>query len=142
MEEESLVFNLWPEGRAMPASSFPALEAAKCARLQSVEAFERLHLLLMRAYCTDCRDISQRDVLVILAEEAGLDLDRFLSDLDSASQRGKVVAEYQECVEKYPGWGVPTAVFGGDIVLAGAVPIDMYRRAIGAARRSALSSQP
>ena len=136
-EEKSLVFNLWPEDRAMPASSFPALEAAKCAQLQGAEPFERLHLLLMQAYFADCLDISQRDVLVALAEKAGLDLERFCLALDDGSHREKILTEYRECQEKYPGWGVPTAVCGGDIVLAGAVPVEIYRRAISAASRVA-----
>ncbi len=134
-EEEGLVFRPWPEDRPMPATSLPAQEAAKCAALQGPEVFERLHLLLLRAYCTECQDISQRDVLIALAKEAGLDLERFIPAFDSGSQRERVVDEYQECLEKYAGWGIPTAVFGEDIVLAGAVPVDMYRRAISAARR-------
>lgn len=108
----------------------PALEAAKCAELQGNEACERFHIALMKAHFEQNRDISEREVLVAVAGEVRLDVAKFISDLDSGSQISKVIAEYEEAQEEYPGFGIPTAVFGGRHPIVGAVPLDVYRRIV------------
>lgn len=134
-EEPGIRIGQWPDGLPMPSSSFPALEAASAARLQGYDAFERFHLAVMHAYFALCLDVSEREVLLALAGEAGLDVERFRRDLDNARWRELVLADFNEYNQEHTGWGVPTAVFGDDIVLAGAVPLAMYRSAIAAARR-------
>lgn len=129
-EETSICYNPWPESSPVPTSSIPAQEAAKCAALQGEQAFKRLHLLLLRAFFEQNRDISNRDVLLSLAEEAGLDRERFIPDFDSGSQREQVLADYRRGRDDPRFSGVPTAIFNDQFALEGAVPIEMYRRAI------------
>ncbi len=128
-EEEPGHFSAWKPGVMYPSSSLPAQVAARSARLQGQEAFERYHGALFRAFFTECRDISRREVLLELAREAGLDPGRFEAGLDDGALEEAVLADLEEARE-YEGWGIPLAIVGGRYPLAGAVPEQLYRRAI------------
>jgi len=108
----------------------PAQIAGKCALLQGKESFECFHSAVFKAFFQDCRDISDGEVLTSLAADAGLDVERFRADFSSGSQEKVVLAEYEESRSEYEGWGVPLAIISSRFPLAGAVPIEMYRRAI------------
>ena len=129
-EEESISFSSWDPHQPYPASSMPALRAAKCARLQGEEVFQRFHLALFRAFFEDCQNIADREVLLSLAKNAGLDLGKFSSDFDASSQEKEILAEYEDYKDKYEGWGVPLVIVGERYPVVGAAPIAMYRRAI------------
>ena len=129
-EEESIPYKDWPEDGEIPAWSIPALEAAKCAELQGEELFNRYHFALLKAYYADNIDISEREALVTIAREVGLDMDRFLADLDSGAQRETVMAEYEEARRDQQFSGIPTAFFDSRVFFTGGVPVEMYRRAI------------
>lgn len=129
-EEASLNIVPWPADKALPDSSMPAHEAAKCAQAQGREAFERYHMALMKAYFSDCRDISDRPELISLAEEVGLDVGKFISDLESDWPEKEVLGEYGEAVEDGNVIGVPTVIIGERAVLEAAVPLALYRRAV------------
>ena len=88
-----------------------SLEAAKCAALQGEEQFHELNLRLFRAFHQEKLDISDQLVICKLAEEAGLDMDRFIEDMRSHSQREAVIREHDEAIEKYGIFGAPTIVF-------------------------------
>ena len=129
-EEEGFTFKPWESNETYPISSMPALRASKCARLQGESTFQRFHVALFKAFFEDSRNIANREVLLSLAENAGLDVDRFCIDFDSGSQRSEIMADYEEYQSSFHGWGVPLAIFGGRYPLGGAVPIEMYRRAV------------
>jgi len=129
-EEEGLRFNAWDASRDYPGSSTPPLVAAKCAELQGEKALERFQLALLKAHFEEQRDVSQREVLLALAGETGLDIERFASDYDSGRLHGIVMAEYQEAQTKYGGHGIPTVVFNEGFPISSAVPISVYRQAI------------
>lgn len=130
LEEETASFKSWDTSQAYPASSIPALQAGKCARLQGEEAFLRFHSLLFKAFFEENRNISDRQVLVSLAEEAELDVERFSSDFDQGSQVNEVLAESEDGRDKYGGWGIPLVIIGDRYPVMGAAPIAMYRRGI------------
>jgi predicted DsbA family dithiol-disulfide isomerase len=117
-------------GAAMPMSSLPALEAAKCAAAQGVEAFERYHLTLLEAYFTRAQDIGQAVILIDLARQAELDVDRFTLDLASGRMRHLVAAEYLAAHSQGIA-SVPTVILAdaqGAIRVVGEVPLAQYRR--------------
>ena len=130
--KEGAIFNPWPQDKFYPNSSMPALEAAKCATLQGVEAFQRYDLGLYDAFFTRCEDISERDVLVEVARRAELDAERFAYNLDSRSQKSAVMAEHIECVRKFGSMarGVPLLSINDGPPLVGAYPIEVWFRAI------------
>ena len=109
----------------------PAQIAGKCALAQGRTAFERFHHAAFSAFFHDGRDVSDRETLVSVAADAGLDLARFRAGLgDSAPREREVMAEYEQARIEYGGWGVPLAIFDDRIPLGGAVPIQMYHRAV------------
>jgi predicted DsbA family dithiol-disulfide isomerase len=129
---EGTTFAARPPGALMPTSSLPALEAAKCAVAQGNERFERYHLALLKAYFTQGRDISQAEVLIDLAREARLEVDRFTLDLASGGMRGLVLTEYLEA-QSLGVTSVPTVILSdpqGAIRIVGEVPTAQYRRYI------------
>ena len=142
-EEEPLIaFQPWPESRDLPSSSFPALEAAKCAELQDREAFESYHLALFRAFFEHCRDISSRDVVLSVAAEVGLDVARLAADLDRGEGKKRVGSDYKEIRQSGSFAGIPTAIFDQNLPLTGAVPIEVYRRAVETLLKRRVSDPP
>jgi len=130
LEEDKINFSSWNPDQPYPASSMPALRAAKCARLQGGEAFRRFHIALFRAFFEEGMNISERDVLISLAKKTELNIERFKSDLSSKSLEEEILAEYEAGRAEYEGWGIPIVVVGGRYPIAGAVPITIYRRSI------------
>ena len=129
-EEESISFRQWELSEPYPTSSLPALQAAKCAWLQGEQAFLPYHIALFKAFFEESRDISDREVLITLAKENGLDVDRFVADFDLGSQENEIFTEYEDIQANYEGWGIPVAIVGGRYPVLGASPSAVYRRAI------------
>ena len=130
LEEENISFRPWDPRRTHPTSSMAALQAAKCAQLQGEQVFRHFHIALFRAFFEESRNIGDRQVLINLAKETGLDVERFSSDFDRGWQENEVLAEYEDGRGKYAGWGIPLAIIGDRYPVVGASPIAMYRRAI------------
>ena len=128
-EEEGL-FNPWDENQPYPSSSMPAQIAGKCALRQGEDVFERFHNAVLTAFFRDCRDVSQRDVLISLATDVGLDMEKFLADFESDELRQEVLADAEEVRSQYHGWGIPLTIVGGQMPIEGAAPTDVYRRAV------------
>lgn len=110
--------------------SMPALQAAKCVGLQSEEAFRRFHLILFRAYYDEGRNISEREVLISLATEAGVNVEQFTAEYDGGRQKAEVSAEHDYYMENWGPWGIPLVVISDRYPVLGAVSLDLYRRAI------------
>jgi predicted DsbA family dithiol-disulfide isomerase len=114
-------------GTPLPASSLPALTAAKCAERQGSAVFERLHENLFAAHFGDNLDIGRADVLWRLAEDAGLDMARFERDYAAGEAYQSAVADYAEGAAWFGVSAVPTAIFNEKVSLVGAVPVERYR---------------
>jgi predicted DsbA family dithiol-disulfide isomerase len=129
-EEDTISFRPWNPDEPYPASSMPALRAAKCARLQGEEAFQRFHIALFRAFFEEGMNIAEREVLISLAKKTGLDVEKFSSDFSRRLLEEEVLAEREDGRAEYEGWGIPIVVVGERYPIAGAVPTAIYRRAI------------
>ena len=81
-------------GIDLPASSMPALVAAKCAERQSDAAFRRLHDGLFLAHFRDNLDIGKPAVLWRLAGESGLDMARFEQDYAARDAYQAALTDY------------------------------------------------
>lgn len=129
---DGLTFTPWPQDKPYPRSSMPALEAAKCALKQGEEAFRKYDLALFHAFFTRAWDISDRDVLLALVEETGLDRGAFLKTWESGEPRRRVLMEAMECVQRYGSWaqGIPLQTFNDGPPLVGCAPLAVYRRAV------------
>ena len=130
---EGAQFIPWEPEAELPASSIPALAASKCALRQGEEPFGRYHLALLRAYFTEQRDIADWNVLLALAQESGLDLERLVQDLSAGDAIAEVVGDWKEAQETYGVDKIPTVFFSdgkGSVRVVGASPIDQYRRLV------------
>lgn len=129
-EEPSINFQPWPVSQDLPFSSLPALEAAKCAESQGQDAFKRYHMELFRDFFEKCKDISRREELLTVAKEVGLDMKQLEICLDSEKGRHDVLSDYREMKQSGCFAGIPTAIFNGELPLTGAVPLEVYCRAV------------
>ena len=126
--EESRTQFVLPELETeLPASSIPALTAAKCAERQGGAAFAAFHHGLFVAHFHDHRDISCPDVLWRLAQASGLDMTRFQHDYTSAEPYQTVLHDYAEAVAWFGVSALPTVIFNEKVSLVGAVPVAQYR---------------
>ncbi|MCS7206549.1 MAG: DsbA family protein [Dehalococcoidia bacterium] len=130
--KDGLTFVPWPPDKPYPRSSMPALEAAKCALAQGEEAFRTYDLALFHAFFTRAWDISDREVLLALVEETGLERASFLKVWESGEPRRQVLADAQECAHRYGSWaqGIPLQTFNDGPPLVGCAPLAVYRRAV------------
>jgi predicted DsbA family dithiol-disulfide isomerase len=110
----------------LPASSIPALTAARCAERQGPDAFARLHERLFTALFRDGLDIGRADTVRGLAREAGLDVARFEADYAGEAYESVL----SDCAEGAAWFGVsalPTVILNEKLSLVGAVPAERYR---------------
>ncbi len=124
-----IVFNFSPDSRIV--NSFEAHQLLDLALAQGVQ--HPLKLALFRAHFEDGVDISNRDALIAIAAQVGMDADVCRSTLESGAMIDAVR-------EKQAFWtsrgisGVPSMVFGGKFLMTGAQGAqnyaDILRRAV------------
>ncbi len=96
------------EGDDWPATTLPAFEAAWCAFRQGEEAGHDYDLKVRRAFFAEGRNIGRREVLLEIAEEAGLDARHFEGAIKSGEAREAVLKECRSGKERYRVRGTPT----------------------------------
>lgn len=126
-EEPRALFAPPAVGTALPASSLPALVAAKCAEGQGTAAFRRLHDRLFVAHFRDNLDIGRPEVLWRLARESGLDMARLERDQAAGEAYQAVLADYAEGAAWFGVSAIPAVIFDEKVSLVGAVPAEQYR---------------
>jgi predicted DsbA family dithiol-disulfide isomerase len=129
-EESGAVFSLWKHDQPYPSSSIPAQIAVRCAARQGGQAFEKYHMAVFKAFFTECQNISEREVLLDLAKNTGLDIKEFTSDLNTRLGIEEIIADREEYQQNFLGWGIPFVMVDGRYPVVGGVPVVMYRRAI------------
>ena len=110
-QEPELPIGPWraPEWQ-YPVTILPAFEALKCAMLQGERLAWEFSWRTRKAFFDENRCISMRHVLCELAGESGLDVEQFMRDWDSGSQRPTVLAESHRGWEELKVPGSPTFV--------------------------------
>lgn len=106
-------WKLWEQPDGFMSRSLWAFRSGEAARLQGKELFERFHLAQMRARHAEKKDITNPEFLIELAEETGLDGEKFRKDLDDRNLLSKIGKDYSRGVEEHGIWGTPTLVFNG-----------------------------
>jgi predicted DsbA family dithiol-disulfide isomerase len=125
--EEPRALFVPPEIEAeLPASSLPALTAAKCAERQGEALFARFHERLFVAHFHDNLNIGRADVLSSLARECGLHMERFQSDYASGDAYQAALHDYAEGAAWFGVSAIPTVIFNEKLSLVGAVPAERY----------------
>ena len=93
---------------------------------------------LFRAYFTDGRDISNRQTLIDVAAEAGLNRQRAEGVLNS-DEGMEAIKEAGEQAQRLRADSVPFFLINGEITLSGAQPPDVFLEAFNQAINSSLS---
>ena len=93
-----------------PVTILPAFEAVKCAERQDFTLADDLDWAIRGAFFAGSRCISMRHVLLELAEQVGLAMDRFERDFDSGQARAQVIEEARMGWERLKVAGSPTLV--------------------------------
>ena len=102
---------------------WPAFEAVACAGLQCLELAVELAWAIRVAFFVESRCISMRHVLLELAEQVGLDMDRFTEDFDGGACKRQVIEEARDGWERLRVDGSPTLVLpSGEQVSALGLP--------------------
>jgi predicted DsbA family dithiol-disulfide isomerase len=86
-----------------------------------------VHERLMRAYWVEGRDIGSDDVLLSVAEEAGLDRGEAAAALGSPELLGRIEAETTRALESGAS-GVPAWAVDDAILVPGAQPHELFER--------------
>jgi predicted DsbA family dithiol-disulfide isomerase len=129
IEPEGIAWNIWQRDD-YPNWSLPALEAAKCAGLQGEAAYEDMHFRLFQGFFEHGQNIANVDEIMDLARQAPLDFARFMDDFDSGVTRRTIFDEYEEAVNTYMVYAIPTLIFPDHERVVGAVPIEEYEKVL------------
>jgi hypothetical protein len=106
-------WKLWEQDGAYEDSrSLLSLHAGESAKLQGRDAFERFHVALLVARHGGRRlSLTDRDALVGVAREVGLDVPRFEQGLDDRGLLENIARDHKEAVEQHGVFGTPTFLF-------------------------------
>ena len=102
-------FTVW-EAADSEARGRLAFKAAEAARRQ--DAFDPFHMALLRARHEERADIDDVAVVEQLAEDSGLDLNRFRQDMADPKIVSALERDHRSAVADYGVFGTPTFVFG------------------------------
>ena len=106
-------WKLWEQPDGYKSRGLWAFRGGEAARRQGKELFERFHMAFLRARHVENRDIANPEVLIKVAEEVGLDIDKFRQDLSSRTLLAKIGEDCTRGVKEHGVWGTPTLVFNG-----------------------------
>ena len=107
-------WRLWDQPDDYPSRGLWALRAGEAARNQGPALYDRYHRALLRARHEEKRDIADMGVLRELAEQSGLDVERFQSDMADRRLQKRISLDHTRAVRELNVFGTPTLVFGGD----------------------------
>lgn len=102
-------FEFW-ERCAPRRSTYPACRAVIAARAQGGDKDEAMTQAIQQAYYLQARNPSDRDTLIELAGEIGLDRQRFTFDLDSQETASTLQTEI-ELARHLGAQGFPSLIF-------------------------------
>jgi predicted DsbA family dithiol-disulfide isomerase len=124
-EARGLTADLWLSPDA-PAWSIPALTALAAARLQGATREAALREAIREAAFVKGMNVARTDVLVELADHAGLDVARFSGALAAGDAERRVLADFEEALGKGID-GAPALVIGEEWLVSGPRAIEEYR---------------
>ena len=112
-------YKVWDEPADKQPPGLWGLRASVAASRQGQEQLDRFLFLLLKARHVDRKELGDKEVLRAVAQEAELDVEQFLIDLDDPASLQEVVDSHTEAVEKFGVFGTPTFRFsnGGSAFL-------------------------
>jgi predicted DsbA family dithiol-disulfide isomerase len=107
-------YKVWEQPNDGKSSTLRSFQASHAARKQGEDAFMRFHEALFVKRHVDGRNLAGQRVLEAAAEEAGLDLERFRSDLESDEVFDIIREDYEHGKNELGVFGTPTVVFDNE----------------------------
>jgi predicted DsbA family dithiol-disulfide isomerase len=104
-------WTIWGASGAERPRGQLAFKAAEAARRQ--DGFEEFHDRLLRARHVDRLEIDEMGVVERVADEAGLDLDRFRRDVADPDILAALERDHRAAVAEHGIFGTPTFLFPG-----------------------------
>ena len=104
-------WKMWEPQDGRRSKSAMAFLGAIAAKRQGDAAFARFHEAVLRAKHDEGIEIGRKNNLLVIAEAAGLDLDRFERDLDDPAHLALIGRDYEEGRTQHGVFGTPTFVF-------------------------------
>ena len=130
--------DLWT-GQDPPASSVPPLVALEAALPQGPELQRALLVAMRRAAFHQGINVARRDVQLELGAQVGLDLGRFVEQLDDPRLEQDVNDAVEEA-EELGIKGVPALVIGGEWLMQGCRELGEYRQVLDKYLRERVAS--
>ncbi len=106
-------YRAWAEPDEDLDQSLWGLRAGQAARRQGEDALRAFLPLLLNARHQDRAELNDTAVLQRIAGEAGLDVERFTTDLNDRSTLDEIAESHTHAVEELGVFGTPTFVFEG-----------------------------
>jgi predicted DsbA family dithiol-disulfide isomerase len=122
---DGISYTMWDK-EEFPRWSMPALEAGVAAQRQGEETFHRFHPALFRSFFVGSKSLIDKDNLVNVARDSGLDMTAFLRDIEDPLLQESVRRQCEEATENYFVSAVPTVIIGGKRRRIGMVPAEEY----------------
>lgn len=113
------------QGDDWPTTTLPAFDAAWCAAQQGEERGNDYDLRVRRTFFGESRNIGRRDVLLAIAQEAGLDMAAFTQAFESG--RAAVLEECRLGKEQYGVRGTPTLMLENGTKLRSPIAFPVMR---------------
>ncbi|MGB9903316.1 MAG: DsbA family oxidoreductase [Desulfotomaculales bacterium] len=115
-----------------------ALEASEYARERG--KFAEMHARLFEAYFLKGRNIGEKQTVLEVGREAGLNADELRDHLDAHTYFPRLQSA-RRLGQKYGVRGLPTFIFPGNGKIVGARPYETFREAVMAAAKTAPPDQ-
>ena len=100
----------WEQGQDYLSRGLWPLRGGIAARMQSDQAHRDYMATLQEFKFVERGDIRSRDAVIEMAESAGLDMERFVADIDDPARLEEIGTDHQEAAEMGV-FGTPTFVF-------------------------------
>ena len=125
----------WEQGEDYESRGLWSLRGGIAARMQGYDAHDKYMLELQHFKFVERGDIRDRQPIVEAAERAGLDMEKFESDLDSPDRLAEIGRDHEEAIEK----GIFRHAYVHIRGRIGSIPEDLYaarRGFVGRIRKS------
>lgn len=104
-------FRLWEQPNDGKSSTLRSFQGFHAAKQQGDEAFKKFHAALFRKRHVDGRNLAGQAVLESAAEDAGLDMDQFRTDLKSDDVFKQIEDDFSHSRDELSVFGTPTIMF-------------------------------
>ena len=106
-------WKLWEQPDDYVSRGLNAFRGAEAAKQQGEDAFLNFHYGMLEARHVEDKNIGRREVVIEVAQNAGLDVDAFTKAFDDRSLMANIGEDYEAARNLHGVFGTPTFVFPG-----------------------------